>query len=100
MTTFTDAMWDDLVKMHSFHGGDTNAGLHDESRRDEIIATIDAIGKLRSADEPGSLLPGLRWSLSRYVRDHMLDEKSLEEGYGWEDVFSFLDWIQSGDYRR
>ena len=35
----------------------------------------------------------MRLSLSRYVRDHMLSDASLEQGHGWEDVLAFLDWV-------
>lgn len=38
----------------------------------------------------------IRISLSRYVRDSMLSEASLAEGNGWEDVLSFLDWVDGG----
>lgn len=38
----------------------------------------------------------IRMSLSRYVRDTMLSEASLAEGHGWEDVLSFLDWVDGG----
>lgn len=38
----------------------------------------------------------VRLSLSRYVRDTMLSEESLAEDKGWEDVLSFLDWIDGG----
>lgn len=37
-----------------------------------------------------------RDSLSRYVRDVMLSEESLMAGGGWEDVLSFLDWVDGG----
>lgn len=38
----------------------------------------------------------IRLSLSRYVRDTMLSEEALAEEKGWEDVLSFLDWIDGG----
>jgi hypothetical protein len=38
----------------------------------------------------------VRVSLSRYVRDVMLSEEALAEGKGWEDVLSFLDWVDGG----
>ena len=38
----------------------------------------------------------VRLSLSRYVRDRMLSEEALAQGKGWEDVLSFLDWIDGG----
>ena len=38
----------------------------------------------------------VRLSLSRYVRDTMLSEESLAEDKGWEEVLSFLDWIDGG----
>ena len=38
----------------------------------------------------------LRLSLSRYIRDTMLSDAALAEGKGWEDVLSFLDWVDGG----
>lgn len=38
----------------------------------------------------------VRLSLSRYVRDTMLSEAALDEDRGWEEVLSFLDWIDGG----
>lgn len=37
-----------------------------------------------------------RLSLSRYVRDVMLSEQSLEQDHGWHDVLAFLDWVDGG----
>ena len=38
----------------------------------------------------------IRRSLSRYVRDTMLSEEALAQDKGWEDVLSFLDWVDGG----
>jgi hypothetical protein len=38
----------------------------------------------------------IRMSLSHYVRDTMLSDAALAEGKGWEDVLSFLDWVDGG----
>lgn len=38
----------------------------------------------------------IRVSLSRYVRDSMLSEEALAHDKGWEDVLSFLDWVDGG----
>lgn len=38
----------------------------------------------------------MRLTLSRYVRDTMLSEDSLADGNGWEEVLSFLDWVDGG----
>jgi hypothetical protein len=38
----------------------------------------------------------VRLSLSRYVRDTMLSEESLADDRGWEEVLSFLDWVDGG----
>lgn len=37
-----------------------------------------------------------RMSLSRYVRDVMLSDDALEHDRGWQEVLSFLDWIDGG----
>ena len=35
-----------------------------------------------------------RLFLSRLIRDEFLSEESLEQGYGIEDVSSFINWIK------
>lgn len=37
-----------------------------------------------------------RVSLSQYVRDVMLSDDAIARGEGWEDVLSFLDWVDGG----
>ena len=37
-----------------------------------------------------------RTSLSLYVRDVMLSDDALARGDGWENVLSFLDWVDGG----
>ena len=38
----------------------------------------------------------MRLSLSRYIRETMVSEEALADGRGWEDVLSFLDWVDGG----
>lgn len=38
----------------------------------------------------------IRVSLSRFIRDVMLSEDALTQDNGWEEVLSFLDWIDGG----
>ena len=37
-----------------------------------------------------------RVSLSSFVRDVMLSPESIEQGNGWMDVLTFLDWVDGG----
>lgn len=37
-----------------------------------------------------------RTSLSLYVREVMLSDEALARGDGWENVLSFLDWVDGG----
>lgn len=37
-----------------------------------------------------------RVSLSSFVRDVMLSSESIEQGNGWMDVLTFLDWVDGG----
>lgn len=38
----------------------------------------------------------MRLSLSHFVREVMLGDDALARGEGWEDVLSFLDWVDGG----
>lgn len=38
----------------------------------------------------------MRTTLSRYVRDVMLSDDAIARGDGWEEVLSFLDWVDGG----
>lgn len=61
--------------------------------------TSDEIDRLhrRCVREVENMARGdVRRTLSRYVRDTMLSEEALADDRGWEDVLSFLDWIDGG----
>lgn len=38
----------------------------------------------------------MRTTLSQYVRDSMLSDDAIATGNGWEEVLSFLDWVDGG----
>jgi len=38
----------------------------------------------------------MRLTLSHYVRDVMLSDDAINRGDGWEEVLSFLDWVDGG----
>lgn len=84
----TDALFDQLSRIHAYDTGDRGSGLHDKPLRARLVAEFDAL----SDDE-------LRLRLSRWVRGAYLSDDAIAQGYGWEDALKFLRWIDEGDFR-
>ena len=59
-------------------------------------AEVDRLHRRCVAEVEEMSYTEMRLSLSRYVRDHMLSEDALHQEKGWEDVLSFLDWVDGG----
>lgn len=77
-------LWDALSALHAYDMGATDSGIHDERLRERVKET------LRQMD------PTVRLAfLARGIRDHMLSEEALQQGYGVADVEEFLEWVQS-----
>ena len=38
----------------------------------------------------------MRLTLSVHVREEMLSDEAIARGDGWEEVLSFLDWVDGG----
>lgn len=77
---------DALGGLFAYDTGSIDSGIHDEVLRErckEIIMAMP-VGEYE-------LMPRL-W-LSRLVRDRYLSEEALAQGYGIEDVFSFVRWL-------
>lgn len=84
-----------LEAIYAYDTGSVDSGVRDETLRKELVEHIDA-----SEDASANIVSDdFRIALSRYVTDIMLSQRSVEAGYGWEDVLGFLRWIDSGEYR-
>lgn len=82
----TDAeLWDALDGLCAYDVGCTDSGIHDEKLRAKCIEELK-IG----------LKPNQMYSdrVARLVRDNILSEESIKQGYGLEDVASFIEWLE------
>jgi hypothetical protein len=71
-----EELWDALDGLFAYDMGCRSSGIKDDKLRDRVKAELEK-DKLR---------------LSRIVRDRMLTENRLAQGYGLEDVKEFIDW--------
>lgn len=84
--TLTPEEFDLLLGLYAYEVGDTDAGIHDPTRRAALMEKIDAM-------DPDAL----RLALSRGLRDRYLTEEAMAQGYGWEDVHAFGEWFEDSD---
>jgi hypothetical protein len=84
----SDELFDQLEAIFAYDQGATNSGVHDEQLRRRLCEEFDALSEEEA-----------RLRLSRWIRDGLLGEKALAEGYGWEDARDFLNWIDFGAFR-
>ncbi len=82
-----DAMqiWSSLERI--FHM--TPRELYDSEEMENLQRScVRAVNRMSKSEK--------RTSLSLYVRDVMLSDEALARGDGWENVLSFLDWVDGG----
>jgi len=77
-----------LEAIYAYDTGSRESGIKDEALRSRLVAQIDAM-----PDD------AFRLEFSRWLRDNLLSEQALAQGYGFEDVMSFARWIFDGDFR-
>jgi len=75
-------LFDALDGLMAYDGGATDSGIHDEALRARVKAHLHSLSDIDT-----------NRVLGRFVRNVILSEQSIEEGYGIEDVKEFLDWL-------
>lgn len=88
MSSMTDEdLMDALLGLYAYDTGCVDSGIHDERLKQKCREEMDK-----------DLRPSQLFSdrMARLVRDNMLDEDSIKQGYGLEDVLKFLQWIDGG----
>ncbi len=78
-------LWAALDRIHALSPRDLYTNPEMERLRRRCVARVEEMTRTE-----------IRLSLSRYIRDTMLSEEALAAGKGWEEVLSFLDWIDGG----
>jgi hypothetical protein len=84
----SDPLFDQLDAIHAYDSGCVDSGVHDEQLRARLVSELDALPEGE-----------VRLRLSRWVRNTLLSDEAIAQGYGWEDALAFLGWIDTGDYR-
>lgn len=82
MTLSTDELRDALDGLHAYDSGSTDSGIHDENLRRRVIDQLHAIGDNE-----------FRLVFSRLIRDMWISEEALAQGYGYEDLLEFCQWL-------
>ena len=73
-----------LDGMFAYDTGCVDSGIKDEIKRQEIIKLLRSDYDLANK------------KLAKFVLTHFLSEEASQQGYGLEDVKSFITWL--GDY--
>lgn len=71
-----------LDTLFAYDTGSTDSGIKDEQLRKKIIYDLE------NMDDNN-----FRIFISKYIRNKFLSDAALSEGYGLEDVKTFIDWL-------
>lgn len=71
-----------IDKLFAYDTGASDSGVKDENLRTKIIKYINKL----SDDE-------FRIFMSTYIRERFVSEDAIKNGYGIEDVKSFIEWL-------
>ena len=87
-----------LDGLHAWDEGCVDSGIHDEMRRQGLKEyfqrVVDPDPERHPEDRCRLISAELDKKLCRYIRECMLSEESLKQGYGLEDLFSRLRWLE------
>jgi hypothetical protein len=77
------------VGWYAYDQGATDSGIHDDLAKDAFFDWLHEFAKDTETE---------RLTLSRWIRDYWLSEEALAQGYGIEDVKSYLEWLCDNGY--
>ena len=77
-----DRLFDYLDGLYAYDTGCTDSGINDELLREEVKTQLDSL----SEEE-------FRVIMSTYIRKYFVSEEAVKDGYGIEDVASFIRWL-------
>lgn len=79
----TAKLIDALDGLFAYDTGATDSGIHDEDLRTQCINELQR----RLDQDDGRVL------MSRLLRDMWLSDDMLAQGYGYEDMLRFVEWL-------
>lgn len=77
-----DEVLDALDGLMAYDQGATDSGIHDEALRGRVSEALEA--------DDGAA--GMRL-LTRFVRERLLSDDAMAQGYGLEDVRALFEWL-------
>lgn len=86
-----DELLDALLGLYAYDTGSLDSGIHDEALRARVVAEL----RRRLEDHPHHLL-GCDPATTRLVRDGLISDERIAEGYCLEDLASFVTWLTDG----
>jgi hypothetical protein len=78
-------VWIKLRRIHDMTPRELYENPEMEALQRESVYTVHQMSKSE-----------MRVSLSHFVREVMLGDDAISRGEGWEEVLSFLDWVDGG----
>jgi hypothetical protein len=79
----TERLYENIDGLFAYDTGCTDSGIKDEELRERVKYNLNVMEDTE-----------FRLFISRYIREYYLSESSLENGYGIEDVSTFIKWLR------
>lgn len=77
-----EKLFDSLDGLYAYDCGCINSGIYDELLRYEIKEYLTSLDSNT-----------FRIITTEFVREYFVCEKAVKQGYGIEDIKSFIDWL-------
>jgi len=77
-----DRLFNSLDGLYAYDTGCTDSGINDELLREKVKTYLDSL----SEEE-------FRVIMSTYIFEYFVGEEAIKNGYGIEDVASFIRWL-------
>ncbi len=90
----TQADFESLLSLFAYDSGCVDIGIHDELLCGKLrvnLAKWAVVGR----KEYEFIGKALSIPLTRMIRDEFISDAQLAQGYTFEDMFRFIDWLAS-----
>jgi hypothetical protein len=77
-----EKLFESLEGLFAYDTGCVDSGIHDERLRREVINYLHSL----SSDD-------FRLIMTEFIREYFVCEEAVNQGYGIEDVSSFIEWL-------
>lgn len=87
-----EVFFDALDGLHAYDGGSIDSGIHDEELRAACKAKLEEI-RLDGLEQYQRYSKKFSGMISRLLFEACMSPEAIEQGYGYEDMCSFLEWL-------